>query len=83
MKLPNWKNFQTLHMYCTLFLPQGIENELMFALWAEVSEIEAIFKITLFGHETLCSKNNQSTGETCAERQCSTGLWYILVSQDI
>ena len=34
----------------TLFLPQGVEIELIFALRAVVSR--AIFKITIFGHET-------------------------------
>ncbi len=35
-----------------LFLPQRVEIELMFALRAAVSEIQPIFKITIFGHET-------------------------------
>ncbi len=29
---------------CTLFLPQGVEIELIFALWAAVSELRAVFQ---------------------------------------
>ncbi len=36
----------------TLFLPQGFEIELIFALWAAVSEIQTDFQIAIFGHET-------------------------------
>ena len=35
-----------------LFLPQGVKIEVIFALRAAVSEIRAIFKIAIFGHET-------------------------------
>ncbi len=36
----------------TLFLPQWVEIELIFDLWAAVSEIRGDFKIYIFGHET-------------------------------
>ena len=39
------------YMY-TLFLPQWVEIEFIFALRAEVSEIQPISKIAIFGHET-------------------------------
>ena len=35
-----------------LFLPEGVEIELIFALRTTVSEIRANFQITIFGHET-------------------------------
>ena len=39
----------------TLFLPQEGEIELIFALWAALSEIWADSKIAIFGHETWLS----------------------------
>ena len=36
---------------CTLFLPQGGQIKLIFALREAVFEIRAIFKISIFGHE--------------------------------
>ncbi len=35
-----------------MFLPQGVEIELVFALRAADSKIRAIFKIIIYGHET-------------------------------
>ncbi len=36
----------------TLFLPPGVEIELIFTLRVAVSEILAVFNIAIFGHET-------------------------------
>ena len=50
MKLGHWPKFQSCTY--TVFLPQGGEMELVFALRAAVSEIGPIFKIAVFEHET-------------------------------
>ena len=45
-QVPIWK------FHITSFLPQWVEIELIFTLGATVSEIRAIFKITMFRHGT-------------------------------
>ncbi len=51
MKLCDCQKFLKLDIY-TLFLPQWVEIELIFDLWAVVSKISADFEIAIFGHET-------------------------------
>ncbi len=42
---------EVAHLH-TLSLPHGVEIELIFVLWAAVSEIRADFQNCIFGHET-------------------------------
>ncbi len=51
MKLGHWQKFQKLHL--TLFLPSGVENELIFTLRAVVSEILVVFQNCHIWHEAF------------------------------
>ncbi len=47
MKLGNWQKIQKLHIYSVSAV--GVEIELIFALWAVVSEIQANFQLQYLG----------------------------------
>ena len=44
IKLGKWPKFQKLQIGYDLFLPQGVEIGLIFALRTAISEIQAIFQ---------------------------------------